>query len=81
LDEKKCSLLTDRLAEKLATRPILAWVWATGREPRIMLPLRIMLSLTGMERPMRPLAKSVDETFLIAPRMRGSLIARSRFEP
>ena len=34
-----------------------------------MLPLRIMLSLTGMERPMRPLAKSCEETLLIAPRI------------
>ena len=54
---------------------------ALGREPRIMLAPRIMLSLTSMERPMRPLAKSADETFLIAPRIRESVIARSRFEP
>jgi hypothetical protein len=46
-----------------------------------MLALCIMLSLTGIERPMRPLAKSVEETFLIAPRIRASDIARSRFEP
>ena len=82
--EKKCWLLAvaDRKPVGFAARlPRLACVCATGRVPRITLPLRIMLSLTGMERPMRPLANSCVETFLTAPRMRASVITCARFEP
>ena len=60
---------------------MLPWVCATGREPRIMLALRIMPSLTGMERDMRPLAKSCEETLLRALRTCVSVPMVSRFEP
>jgi len=82
--EKKCWLLAapDLKLDVLATRaPKLAPLGATGRAPRIILALRSMLSLTGVECDMRPLAKSCEETCITALRIRSSVITRSRFEP
>jgi len=82
--EKKCWPFANpaRLLVKFPARlPRLPWVCATGRAPCIMLPPRSMLSLTGMERPMRPPANSCAETFLTAPRTRALVIMFSRFEP